>query len=104
MNKALRRRPLVKQLLVKLGKVVGVPTFGGVIGTGGTNLIDGSSLRMPVVGTFTLSGINQENNGCPPDIYVENTPEDVFGKKDRQLERAVEELGKSLPQRSAERK
>jgi tricorn protease len=77
-----------------LGKVIGVPTFGAVIGTGGTTLIDGSSLRMPLAGSYTLKGINMENNGCPPDIHVENTLEDVFTGKDRQLEKAVQELSK----------
>jgi Tol biopolymer transport system component/C-terminal processing protease CtpA/Prc len=77
---------------LKLGKVVGMPTYGGVIGTGGTTLLDGSSLRMPAVGSFTLDGRNMENNGCPPDIQVEHTPEDIVAGRDRQLERAVMEL------------
>lgn len=77
---------------LKLGKVVGMRTYGGVIGTGGTTLIDGSSLRMPGVGAFTLDGSNMENNGCPPDIAVEHTPEDIVAGRDRQLERAVAEL------------
>lgn len=81
---------------LKLGKVVGVPTAGGVIGTGGTTLIDGSSLRLPVVGSYTLTGINMENNGCPPDVYIENTPDDVFTNHDRQLETAAAELMKQI--------
>ena len=79
-----------------LGKVVGVQTFGAVIGTGGTTLIDGSSLRMPAAGSYTLKGINMENNGCLPDIYVEQTLDDIFHGRDRQLERAVQELVKDL--------
>ncbi|NLI01464.1 MAG: PDZ domain-containing protein [Chthonomonadales bacterium] len=81
---------------LKLGKVVGVRTYGGVIGTGGTTLIDGTSLRMPAVGSFTLDGQNMENNGCPPDILVEHTPEDIVAGRDRQLERAVAELLKEI--------
>lgn len=81
---------------LRLAKIVGVPTYGAVIGTGGTNLIDGSTLRIPAVGAFTLDGINMENHGCPPDIYVENSPEDEAQGRDRQLERAVEELVKDL--------
>jgi C-terminal processing protease CtpA/Prc len=77
---------------LKLGKIVGVPTFGGVIGTGGTNLIDGSSLRMPAVGSYTIDCANMENNGCPPDILVEHTLDDIQAKHDRQLEIAVAEL------------
>jgi peptidylprolyl isomerase len=79
-----------------LGKVVGVPTYGAVIGTSGTTLIDGSTLRTPVTGAYTLDGLNMENNGCPPDVHVEHTPEDVHAKRDRQLERAVEELMKTM--------
>ncbi len=78
-----------------LGKVVGVPTNGGVIGTGATTLIDGTTLRIPGVGAYTLTMIDQEHNGCPPDIYVENSPEDIAKNHDRQLETAVREL---LPQ------
>jgi len=79
---------------LKLGKVIGVPTYGAVIGTGSSTLIDGSVLRIPSTGAYTLNGLNMENNGCPPDVTVENTPEDVRGGRDRQLERAVEELKK----------
>lgn len=84
-----------KQL--KMGKVVGVPTNGSVIGTGATTLIDGTALRMPGAGAYTLDNINMENNGCPPDIYVENSFEDLSKRFDRQLARAVEELMKGLP-------
>ncbi len=84
---------------LKLGKVVGVPTYGGCIGTGATTLIDGSTLRTPTTGAFTLDGINMENNGCPPDIHVENTPADVAAGADRQLERAVQELLKQTGRR-----
>jgi len=81
---------------LKLGKVVGVATAGGVIGTGGTTVIDGSTLRLPVIGSYTMSGINMENNGCPPDITVENSPDDVFQNRDRQLEIAAAELLKQM--------
>ncbi|MCX6358634.1 MAG: cation diffusion facilitator family transporter [Armatimonadetes bacterium] len=78
-----------------LGKTVGVPTNGSVIGTGSTTLIDGSSLRMPAVGSFTLDGKDMELNGCPADIEVELTPADIVENKDRQLEAAVAELLKT---------
>jgi tricorn protease len=81
---------------LKLGRVVGVPTYGAVIGTGGTTLIDGSSLRIPSTGAYTLDGINMENNGCPPDMLVEHSPKDVAENQDRQLERAVEALMRDL--------
>jgi tricorn protease len=42
-----------------------------------------------------------ENYGVQPDILVENSPEDNLGGKDRQLERAVDELKKQLGSTSA---
>jgi len=81
---------------LKLGKTVGVPTFGGVIGTGSYSLIDGSSVRTPGSGVYTWDGINMENYGVPPDIYVDNTPDDFLAGRDVQLEKAVEALQSQL--------
>jgi len=75
-----------------LGKVVGVTTYGAVIGTGAYTLLDGSSLRTPGIGVYTASGENFENYGVPPDVYIDNTPPDFLGGHDRQIERAVEVL------------
>jgi tricorn protease len=73
-----------------IGKVVGVPTWGGVIGTGGTALANGAWLRLPYVGWYTFEGKNLENFGVEPDIRVENHPEDdASGAADAQLEKAV---------------
>ncbi len=81
----------------KLGKIVGVPTAGGVIGTNERTLLDGqTSLRVPQTGWTTLDGINLENYGVPPDVYVENRPEDYILRRDRQLETAVQELLKQV--------
>jgi tricorn protease len=83
---------------LKLGKIVGVTTYGAVIGTGSYRLMDGSSIRTPSSGLWNVSGVNLENYGVPPDIYVDNRPEDFFAGRDPQLERAVavvqEEIGK----------
>ncbi len=81
-----------------LGKVIGTPTMGAVIGTGSYTLIDGSTVRTPGVGVYlTDKGqTNMENNGVRPDILVDNTPEDHLAGRDRQLEVAVEELLKQL--------
>jgi len=49
-----------------LGKLVGVPTSGQVIGTGAFTLLDGSSIRTPGAGVFTAKGENMENYGVPP--------------------------------------
>ncbi len=81
-----------------LGKVVGTPTMGAVIGTGSYSLIDGSTIRTPAVGVYLAdeSRTNMENTGVKPDIFVENTPEDNLAGRDRQLEVAVKELLKEL--------
>ena len=75
-----------------LGKVVGVPTMGAVIGTGSATLLDGSTIRTPGSGVWTSTGENMENFGVPPDVYVDNTPEDFLKRRDAQLEKAVEVL------------
>lgn len=75
-----------------LGKIVGVPTMGWIIFTSGQVLVDGSFIRTPHLGCFTLSGRDMENWGVPPDIRVENSAADAAGGKDPQLERAVAEL------------
>ncbi len=79
-----------------LGKVVGVTTYGAVIGTGSYRLMDGSMIRTPGAGVWNVKGYNLENYGVPPDIYVDNMPEDFLRGRDAQLDRAVEELKAEL--------
>ena len=75
-----------------LGKLVGVPTSGQVIGTGAFTLLDGSSIRTPGSGVYTAKGENMENYGVPPDVLVDNTPADFLAGHDRQIEKAIEVL------------
>lgn len=86
-----------------LGKVIGTPTMGAVIGTGSYSLIDGSTVRTPGVGVFLADQkrTNMENYGVQPDIPVENSPEDNLAGRDRQLEVAVQELLKELGQKKS---
>ena len=86
-----------------LGKVIGTPTMGAVIGTGSYSLIDGSTIRTPGVGVFLADSArtNMENHAVQPDIYVENTPEDNLAGRDRQLEVAVAEVMKDLKPRES---
>lgn len=74
------------------GTVIGVPTNGSVIGTGGRNLMDGSFVRMPFHGWYYKDKTNMENNPVQPDIFVENTPEDIYKNYDRQLNKAIEHI------------
>ena len=71
-----------------LGKTIGMPTMGAVIGTGSYSLIDGSTVRTPGVGVYLADPkrTNMENYGVQPDILIENTPEDNLAGRDRQLE------------------
>jgi tricorn protease len=73
-----------------LGKVIGVPTMGAVIGTGSFTLMDGSVLRTPGSGVYNADGTNLENYGVPPDVFVDNTPGDFLTHHDRQVEKAIE--------------
>jgi tricorn protease len=79
-----------------LGKVVGVPTMAAVIGTGAYTLLDGSTIRTPGAGVWTMTGQNMENYGVPPDVFVDNTPEDFLKRRDAQIEKAVDVLKADL--------
>ncbi len=71
-----------------IGKLVGVPTGGGVIGTDHVKLPDGSTLNVPYVGWYLPDGTNLEGYGVKPDYYVDNDPNNP--EKDLQLEKAIE--------------
>lgn len=71
-----------------IGKLVGVPTGGGVIGTDHIKLPDGSTLNVPSTGWYLPDGTNLEGLGVKPDYYVENDPNQP--DKDFQLEKAIE--------------
>jgi tricorn protease len=89
-----------------LGKVIGTPTMGAVIGTGSYSLIDGSTVRTPGVGVFLADQkrTNMERYGVKPDIQVENTPEDNLAGRDRQLETALQELMKEIGSKAQQAK
>ncbi|MEG0518199.1 MAG: S41 family peptidase [Bacteroidales bacterium] len=79
-----------------IAKIVGTETYRWIIFTSGTGLIDGSSLRLPAWGCYSLDGKDLEFSGVKPDIYVKNTFQDRVDGKDPQLERAVQEILKEL--------
>jgi len=80
----------------KLGKVIGMPTSGSVIGTGYVSFMDGSSMRMPGTGWYTAEDINMEGTGATPDIYLDITYEQRIADDDVQLKKAIEEILKEL--------
>ncbi|MBD3179399.1 MAG: peptidase S41 [Candidatus Latescibacteria bacterium] len=76
-----------------IGTLVGKPTFGAVISTGGKRLIDGSYVRLPFRGWYVrATDQNMEHGPAVPDIIVDNPPESKGRDEDPQLERAVEVL------------
>jgi C-terminal processing protease CtpA/Prc/tricorn protease-like protein len=77
---------------MKIGKVIGTPTPGGVIGTIDVDLMDGSRMRLPRNGWFTLDGKNMEGLGAQPDILIVPTPEQILNNDDVQLKKAIDEL------------
>ncbi len=79
-----------------LGRVVGMPTFGAVIGTSNVPLIDGSMFRIPATGWYNLDGSNLENGPVHPDLYVPDVPEENLAGRDSQLEAGVTECLKML--------
>ncbi|WP_340202014.1 S41 family peptidase [Ascidiimonas sp. W6] len=80
-----------------IGTLVGMPTFGAVISTGSTRLIDGSIVRMPYRGWYVKSSEeNMELGPAIPDIILDNAPDDKAKGKDVQLKRAVDELLKQI--------
>jgi tricorn protease len=81
-----------------IGTLVGQPTNGSVISTGGKGLMDGSFVRLPLRGWYTkATNVNQEVDGpAVPDILVENNIDWLAKGTDAQLKRAVDELIKQL--------
>jgi len=78
----------------ELGKLIGRPTWGGLVGTlGFPELMDGGSVTAPNLGFWTEEeGFGVENVGVPPDIEVEQWPALVREGHDPQLERAIQEV------------
>ena len=77
--------------LMKIGKLVGTRTWGGVIGINPRHkLVDGSETTQPEYSFwFTDVGFAVENYGTDPEIEVDNAPQDAMAQRDRQLEAAL---------------
>ncbi len=79
-----------------MAKLIGTETYRWIIFTSGARLVDGSSVRLPAWGCYTLDGKNLEFEGVSPDIYIRNTFKDRLESKDPQLDRAIQEILKEL--------
>jgi tricorn protease len=78
---------------LKRGQLVGVPTAGGVLSTGGTAIMDLGFLRMPGRGWHTINdGEDMELHGAVPDHIIWPQPGELPAGKDLQLNKAVEVL------------
>ncbi len=78
---------------LKRGKLIGVPTAGGVISTDSTRIMDVGTLRLPFRGWYSVAdGRDMELNGAIPDHIVWPEPGDEAKGLDRQLIKAVEVL------------
>ncbi len=75
-----------------LGTIVGTETYRWIIFTSGAGFVDGSSIRLPSWGCYSLEGENLELTGVAPDIDVYNTFQDRLKGRDPQLDRAIKEV------------
>jgi tricorn protease len=84
--------------LMRLGKLIGKRTWGGVIGIWPRySLVDGTLTTQPEFSSwFEDVGWAVENYGAEPDIEVDIRPQDYATGKDPQLERAIKEILKAL--------
>ena len=78
--------------LMKLGKLIGKRTWGGVIGINGQyHLADRAITTQPEYSFwFKDVGWKVENYGTDPDIEVDITPQDYENNLDPQLDKAIE--------------
>lgn len=75
----------------KLGPLVGRRTWGGLVGIlGFPVLLDGGFVTAPNLAIWTEDGFVVENEGVPPDVEVEQLPDEVIAGRDPQLDKAIE--------------
>ncbi len=76
----------------KLGTVVGVPSWGGLVGILNTQLtVDNGRVDQSNNAFYNAEGKwLVENHGADPDIVIDNDPASVMAGKDPQLDKAIE--------------
>jgi tricorn protease len=79
---------------VKLGKLIGTRTWGGLVGiTGDPGLIDGGGITVPRFAYYERDGTwGIEGHGVDPDIEVIDDPALMLNGGDPQIDKAVEVL------------
>ena len=75
------------------GSLVGMPTFGAVISTGGRSLQDGFFVRVPFRAWYVkATEQNMEHGPAVPDYVIDNLPDSRANNEDLQLQKSVEVL------------
>ena len=77
---------------LQLGKLIGTPVAGTASSVWWETMVNGVTFGIPQVGRIDIRGDYGENTLLKPEIIVYNTPEDYLSGRDRQLEKAVEEM------------
>jgi tricorn protease len=85
----------------KLGTVIGVPSWGGLVGVvNGQPTVDGGTVHQSNNSFYGRDGTwLVENHGAEPDVLLENDPASASAGKDLQLEKAVEVLKKETAEK-----
>ncbi len=89
-----------------IGKVIGVRTWGGVVGIRGSlPFIDGGFLTRPEFGHYAADGKSWiiEGYGVDPDIIMDNDPYKEFTGEDQQLNKAIEVIESELKNNPVEK-
>jgi tricorn protease len=87
--------------LARLGPLVGMRTWGGLIGISGVPaLIDGGNVTVPTFRQFQPDGTwFPEGHGVEPDVPVVDDPSQLARGVDPQLERGIQEALRLLQER-----
>jgi len=82
-----------------LGKIIGVRSWGGVVGIRGSlPFVDGTVLNKPEFTSFDADGAGYiiEGYGVDPDIWIDNDPYKEYFGEDAQLNKAIEVILEEL--------
>ena len=82
----------------KLGKLIGMRTWGGLVGiSGNPGFVDGGDTNVPTFGFYENDGTwGVEGHGVDPDIEVIDDPGKMAGGKDIQLDAAIAHILEEL--------
>ncbi len=76
----------------KIGELIGEQTYGKGTVQEITTYADDSMLKLSIAQWFTPSNQDINEKGLTPDIIIKTTKEDLIGKSDGQLQKAIDEI------------